>query len=491
MDNIFGVSLSDYQLAGPGEMSASDFSDLQKALEAGSTSGLQTLDSTSSSGAPLKVESLENTLKLITFKESDIVLWKEIPKLPAYNTVEEYNQLTSYGSDRGGFYNEGELPENEDATYVRRAQLVKFMGVTKSVTHPMQLVNTMVGNMIQRETMNGTLHVLRTANKAIWKGNADIITQEFNGLLKQQQDAFTSLATWNADTVVIDANNHILTEDHIQAASLAIIENYGEGSMLMAPPSVLTNFVKNYTESKFIQPNTPAVTNGFMGQKVEKFMSQFGAIDLKYDKFMKEGSVPKYTTTAATSSKAPTAPTAVSQAVATDTSNKFGATYAGDYWYAVSAVNRYGESVLTALSGSKLTIASTESANLKFTDGGGTYAATGYNIYRTKADPSTAQTVTPFYKIFSISTAQLAAGFDGGSATYVYDRNRFIAATESCFLIQPDTEVYSFKQLAPLMKMDLAVLSPAIRMMILLYGTAILYCPKKMSVIINIGESTT
>jgi len=114
----------------------SQVNDLKKALEAGEITGRETNNLTTASGSPLKVESLDRTLKLITFRESEIVLWKKIPKLAAYNTVEEYNQLTNYGADRGGFITEGELPVEEDSTYVRRSQLVKFMGVTKSVTTP-------------------------------------------------------------------------------------------------------------------------------------------------------------------------------------------------------------------------------------------------------------------------------------------------------------------------------------------------------------------
>ena len=40
------------------------------------------------------------------------------------------------------------------------------------------------------------------------------------------------------------------------------------------------------------------------------------------------------------------------------------------------------------------------------------------------------------------------------------------------------------------MKMDLAILSPAYRFMVLLYGTPFLYAPKKMVRLINIGRAS-
>lgn len=139
------INLSDYGYAAQqdgyhiGMGSSENVDQLNKALAAEQITGMQTQNMTDASGAPLKVESLEKTLKHITFRESDIRLWKDLPKKPAYNTVEEYNQQTSYGANRGGWNREGELPEEEDSIFVRRAQLVKYLGVTKSVTHQMTL----------------------------------------------------------------------------------------------------------------------------------------------------------------------------------------------------------------------------------------------------------------------------------------------------------------------------------------------------------------
>jgi len=96
------INLADYGYAAQqdgfhsGMHSSEGLDQLNKALEAQDITGRSTADLTTASGAPLKVESLEKTLKHITFRESDIRLWKDLPKKAAYNTVEEYNQQTSY-----------------------------------------------------------------------------------------------------------------------------------------------------------------------------------------------------------------------------------------------------------------------------------------------------------------------------------------------------------------------------------------------------------
>lgn len=495
MENL-SINLSDYGLAsqqdglhmGSGNMAEVD--QLNKALEAEDITGRETANLTTASGAPLKVESLEKTLKHLTFRESDIRLWKDLPKKPAYNTVEEYNQQTSYGENRGGWNNEGELPEEEDSIFVRRAQLVKYLGVTKSVTHQMTLVNTMIGSVMEKTIKDGTMWILRTLNQGLYFGDEKIVPQQFNGFLAQQMrsDAWASYDDYMSSEHVIDLRGSVLTEDAIESGANSIVENYGLATQLYAAPAVCSNFVKNFYGDKFIQPNTPALSAGVMGQKVVAFDSQFGQIGLNHDVFFKK--LPsKNSSSAATSTKAPatpvwdgTAPATVQSSIA---GSKFTSADAGNVYYAVSAINRFGESQLAIYSTAVAAVAGC-AIDLKFAAGVGTNAATAFRIYRTKkGGAATGQ----FYPLFEVSVAELTAGYDGASAGLVRDMNHFLPDCDQAMLLQFDNEVVEFAQLAPLMKMDLAVLSPAFRFMILLYGTPFLYAPKKMVRIVNIGTS--
>ena len=490
------IGANDYQpnevFSGTGT-SYEDLQNLNKALEAGQMTGRETTNLTTASGAPLKVESLEKTLKVISFAEQNIKLWKMIPKKAAYNTVEEFNQLSSYGADRGGSLIEGELPETEDSTYVRRAQLVKFYGVTKEVSHPMSIVNVQasIGNIIQREVKNGTLWLLRKVNKALTRGNESIIPTEFDGLYSQhaKNDAFTTIDDYFNSDVTIDLRGSQLTEAAIEKGAEGIISNFGQPTHLFASPKILSKFVQNFYGNKFIPINTDAIRAGEVGQNVQTFQSQYGPIKLEYDLFMNPDQ-PRVAGSAAQSTKAPVAivpdsstPIAV---VTSDASSKFVAADAGTYFYGVAPINRYGEGVLTLISASAATIANAgDAVNLKFAAGVGGTAATGYRIYRTKKD---GVATDQMYPLFEISVAQLAAGYDGGgAATLVRDRNRFLPDTGQAFLIQANEEVFEFAQLAPLMKMDLAIIAPAYRFMILLYGTPLLYAPKKMVRFFNVG----
>ena len=491
------INLSDYQFGLDnqvnfgGHSSPEDLENLNKALAAGSITGRETTNLTTASGSPLKVESLEKTLKVLTFSEKQIVFWQNIPKMPAFNTVEEYNQLTSYGQDRGGFNNEGELPVEEDSTFVRRAQYVKYLGTTRSVTHPMTLVNTMVGNAIDLEAKNGTMWILRKLERALFTGNADVVPQEFNGIISQhaQNDAFTTLNDYYDSEVVVDLRGGALTESSIEDAANGIVQNFGIGTDLYAPPKVLSDFVKGFYGNKFIQPNTQALTDGVMGQRVKSFESQFGNINLNHDIFL-NAPAPKKSTTGATHTSAPLAPTAVSVTpVSSDVSGKFASTDAGNYYYAVVALNKFGESAVTVLnSGAISAIVAGGAADLAFTDNASANPTTGFRIFRSQKGAPTVAAAN-FYPIFDISVAQKAAGYDGAAAAAVRDRNRYMTNVNQAFLIQQDEQILAFKQLAPLMKMDLSITGPAFRFMMLLYGTPFLYAPKKMVRFINIGNA--
>lgn len=496
MNERLTINLADYGFASQqdgfraGMESSETVDQLNKALAAEQITGRETTDLTTASGAPLKVESLEKTLKHLTFREQDIRLWKDIPKKPAYNTVEEYNQQVSYGAHRGGWNREGELPEEEDSVFVRRAQLVKYLGVTKSVTHQMTLVNTMIGSVMERTIKDGTLWILRALNEGLYFGNEKIVPEQFSGFIAQQRNSnsWASYADYMDSEHVVDLRGSALTEDAIETAANTIVENYGLGTQIYGPPAVLSNFVKNFYGNKFIVPNTPSLSDGIMGQRVQAFDSQFGRIGLNHDVFFKKLPA-KTASSAATSQKAPTKPTwDVSKPTAVQPNiagSKWSSVDAGNVRYAVTAINRFGESDLAVHN--TVVVATVGSAiDLKFTDGGGVNKATAYRIYRTKVGGADTGL---FYPLFEVSVDDLTRGYDGGSPSHIRDMNRYLPDTDQSILFQFDNEVIEFSQLAPLMKMDLAVLSPAFRFMILLYGTPLLYAPKKMVRFINIGKT--
>lgn len=496
------VSLNDYQNGFLGGQQEGTL-ELLKAMQAGQVTGRDTTDQ-SLTQEPLKVESLETTLKLLDFRLKDIRLLNSLPKLTAYNTVEEFLQLDSYGADRGGFYNEGELSDVEDSTYIRRSELIKYIQVTGEVTMQAQMVRSYVDAMRQ-ETENKVMWVKRRANAALTKGNASIIPQEFNSIYKQHAsigsgDGFLygDIDEYYTSPVVVDLRGDSLKQEDVENAAVTVDDNYGNVSDLFAPPSVISALSQDYFERQRIMLNAAQAGsfNGTIGTVAKAISTTMGDIALQPDKFMKQDFTNgRLSTDGATSSKAPSVPVAdgaspVASAGA-DSSSAYVSGDAGNVFYAVSALNRYGESALTVLDDDAVAITAGQSINLKFTAAASGQTTNGFRIYRTEVTAAGSPTGLKFYPLFSVSKSELTAGYDGGAAGIVRDRGRHLPNTEQAFVTEMATDVLSLKQLAPISKLDLAVLSMSRRFICFNFITPQIYAPKKVLRFVNVGKTLT
>ncbi len=473
--------------------------ELLKAIQAGAITGRDTTDQLLTQ-EPLKVESLEKTLKLLEFRMKDVKLWNAIPKLVAYNTVEEYILHESYGTDRGGFYAEGELSDTEDSKFRRKAELVKYIQVTGSVTLQAQMVRSYVDAMKQAVS-DKTMWVIRRVSSALTKADSNLDSLQFNSLYAQhasigsaEGDLYTNLDEYQDSKVVIDLRGASIRQANIADGATNIDDNFGNVDSFFAPPTVLDGIGKDYYERQRIMMNDSGY-KGTPGVVPKAIDTQFGSVSLNSDKFLKK-SASRLATDDATSSKAPSTPTSVSTALASDGQSRFAAGEAhtgelGSVFYGVSAVNQFGESPIRIIGGdtNKTVTAAGQSVDLTFTATAGAYTPSHYIIYRSKISTVTnaATSGVKFYPIFKVSTAQLAAGYDGGAAGKVRDRNRFLPDTEEAFATEMAEEILSFKQLAPISKLDLAVTAPSNQFITFLWGTPFLYTPKKFVRYINIG----
>ncbi len=131
-----GVSWRDYEgVEGFGQSSSQELADLNKALNVGQDQNPPG-SAVAGDGFALRVESLENTLKNVTYRMEHLRLFKALPKLAAYNTVEEHNEIQSYGENPdAGWMDEGDLPNEDDSTYERKFAVIRYLGTTRRVSH--------------------------------------------------------------------------------------------------------------------------------------------------------------------------------------------------------------------------------------------------------------------------------------------------------------------------------------------------------------------
>jgi hypothetical protein len=466
--------------------------ELLKAMQAGQITGRDTTGLTLTQ-EPLKVESLEKTLKLLESRAKDIKLFNAFPKMTAYNTVEEFIQLVSYGNQRGGFYAEGELSDVEDSKYVRRSEHIKYIQVTGEVTLQAQMVKSYVDAMAQ-EVKNKMMWVTRKANSALAKGDADIIPEEFNSIYKQHAAVgstsdflYSTFEAYYKSGTVIDLRGKSLKQSHLEDGAVAVDKFYGNVDSVFAPTAVISALSKDYYDVQRIIQNGSGF-NGTVGTTPKSIGTTLGDVNLNSDKFMARDPA-KTTAIAADSPKAPAAAASVTAALAADALAKFsGAGEVGNVYYAVAAVNRFGESNLTVY-GTAVTLVAGSSVDLTIVNGSGANVLNGYTVYRTKVTAAGSPTGLDFFPIFKVSVAQIAAGYNGGAAGTVRDRGYFLPDLEDAFITEISDEVLAIKQLAPLSKLDLATLSMSRRFIVFAFLCLQLSAPKKVVRYINVSRS--
>lgn len=465
--------------SGFGSGSEADIQELAKALEAGYQQGAG-----KTGGSAMRVESLEASLKVLTYSSSHVKFWKKIHKSPAYSTVEEYNQLTDYGGDASPFVQEGELPQATDSSYIRRTQLVKFLGTTREVTHQATLVHPAHGDLIAMENQNGILWLLQQVERHLFSGDSSLA---FDGE-SEQWDGLDSLID---SSMVIDLEGGTLQEADIEEASNLIIENYGFPTDMFLGTRTMSDLVKTFYPRERIQ--MPAPSNGQIGNTIQTMATQAGVIEFNPDVFIRRTPVPP---AAATSASAPATPASIAAGAATGTTgdhNKGSAAGTTYYSYVVTACNRFGESAPTAFLGAAVSLSQANKdagtyLPLTVTNPAviGAFPAEYFRIYRSAA--SAVNAVAGSLASYAL-IAQVPASSQSASGTTVFnDVNLILPFTSSAYLGEFSPSVLTFRQLMPLMKMDLAVLSPAYRWMILLYGTPILFAPKKWMRFLNVGQ---
>lgn len=488
------IGLEDYKTNfGFGDEAAAD---LIKAIQAGQITGRDTTG-LPLTAEPLKVESLQHTLKSLEYRTQDIKLFNMIPKVTEYNTVAEYLQMASYGNLKTGFfYPEGALSNVNDSTYIRRSQNVKFMQVTGEVTLQAQMTRSYI-DVYQKEIENKAMLLARVADTFLTHGDADVVPYEFNSLYKQHANiggnstyTYGSFEAYYNDNVVIDMRGKSVKQANIEDGAVRADANFGYVSSFCSTTSIISTISKDYYNTQRILLG--GAFNGDSNSVIKKISTTIGDVNLVSDKFMARNPF-KTSASAADGAQAPAAPSISNVALVTDTKSKFASTDPGGFnnvFYAVAAKNSQGESPLAIFATPVLT-ASGKSVDITFTSGNGTYAETGYVIYRTSPTSASSATGLNFFPIFQVSTTDLTNGYNGASAGSIRDCGYFLPDCEEAMMIDFEIDVLAFHQLAPLSKIDLAVLALGRRFITFMWGTPILYTPRKMIRFINCSKTYT
>lgn len=473
--NTSSVGLQDYAglrgFGGPEDIA--EIAELRKAISAGSD--INSPGAVPGSGFALRPESLEATLKVTTFNMDDAVLWQNVTKLPAFNTIEEHNRLESYGAGVAAFVGEGDLPEADDATYTRNYTAMKYLGTTRAVTWQASIVRPAHGPIVAQETVNGTAWIIRQLERALMFGDSTKVPVQFDGL-----ERIISTGAPNPALNVFDLRGRPLSEDVVNDGALVLKSepNYGRGTDLYMADGAFGDLAKQFYPMQRlpIQPQG-GWANGMVGLNIKGMWSQFGPIAFNPSTFIQFGPLASASATgvAGKVASAPTESVApAAGALGGGETSYFAATDAGDYRYRVAAFNRYGRSASVAMTG-PVTVAANQKVTMTVADGA--VAGTAFELYRSDVNGAAGTERLCF-------TAART-----GATTVLTDFNRYLPGMSKAFLLQNNLDFWAFKQLSPFTKIPLATIDASIRWMQLIAGAPQVYAPGRGLLFINVGRA--
>lgn len=471
MSGLNMVSWRDYEGVDGfgGSSSADELQTLQKALAAGNDINAGAMGA--GDGFALRVESLEKALHSTTYRMEHPRLWRLIPKRAAYNTVEEFNQVTSFGDlSQGAWVSEGELPVETDATYKRQYAKVKFLATLRRVTHVMTLVKPAHGNVIAQEVLAGTMYLIRQLERNLFIGDSSLDPDQWDGLDKLITDGAPAAN-------IVDLRGQPLSEDVLVDGALTVqnAPNYGTPTHLFCNPQVKADLVKTFFP-KARYDLFGKGDNGMVGLDISGFMSPAGGVKFESDVFVEQtAGLPAG---ASSDSGRPGSPTiSTPGAAASEAGSLFGADDEGDYHYYVVAVNRRGHSAPVAVTGGgAISVAEGDGVTIGVTPAAGN-ETTYFELYRSAPGGSQA----------SCKLIQRVAA--AGGAQDIVDLNETLPGTSNAYLLQCDSENLAFAQLAPMMKIALGTFDATLRWMQMIYGTPLLYTPGRNVIYRNVGNA--
>jgi len=468
-----------------GIVSQADVENLNKAITAGYGGAGKPTDLTY--GGVLQAESLEATLKSVTFDMKNLKMWPAISVDKAYNLFEQYNRLISYGSDSAPYIGEGGAPIEEDSTYVRDGQKIVFFGTRRKVSHQMTLVRTTVGDIVAQQAKEGTMHLLKNVEREMYWGHAHFINRldgsnsgspndlpqnsiAMSGVLQQLKKGDSDVLMRSGDfegygdaqSISQDLGGNVIAQDDIERLAVIALENFGSPSELHIEPAALSAFVKQfYPQFR----SAPGLSGQTVGYDVNKMTTTAGAIDFKPNLFLR----PRAGARALSVSAQAPAPGAL--AIAGSNTGSGSALAAGVYQIKVTLVNDAGESI--PVQGSAATLAAGENITLTVT---GMPAGVKY-IKAYLSAPGGA-----------VGTEKFAGNFaNAGNTTYVL-AGRKQAGLGEAFLLDMSAECMKFKQLAPLSKINFAIVTTALEFAIVMYGALFVYTPRFNCLFENVGK---
>ena len=442
---------------------------LMKALTAGS--GVDTASFTS--GRAMTPESLDTTLVNVLWDQNEAVLFKALKKQPVKSPVHQYARRTGVGDGDGAWVAEGGNSFEKDQSLERVNVTMKFLQTLRKATLQ-ATITTMLEDAITSEKMAGTLWLIKQVESILFDGDSANVTEEPDGL---------RALIWAKRATITKGN--IIDVHGKDASSKEFEDAVNEGARVIRgkfgmPTDLYTSLIVMEDVQKLIRDRMrfPADKSGVILPTMvfDAYPTPFGKLSLRPDLFLLERGIP---VTGSLTEK-PSQVTLATVLTPADAANSnFKAADAGEYYYAVSAVSKFGESVVSSeiqcsglAAGDKVTIEITAGAT----------AGTAYKIFRNKLGAGSSA--------LKYHVGTIPAGTSG--TAHSVDWNDWMPGCSDAFMLgmAPMYDAIEWEQFLPMMKFDLYPTNAAVYpFLLLLFGALAVKKPEQQVIIRNVAPS--
>lgn len=430
-------------------------------------------------GTSLVLQNLDSIMTSVLFTEDQLVKQRWLPRVPSINPIFQWNVRNTYGTGRGTMaFAEGGIGPVGNAAWTRNTEPVRFFGVQRGTTVIANLAGALGGmfdNPIDEEEYDGTMQLLGSVERAITWGNSTIVDANGNQIF---YDGLYRNLKANYPTNVIDMHGKPMTFDVISEIAALYAKQFVTTARDIAgfiPPDSLQTLNLMKTQSERNNDMTNRDGGYVAGTPLDGYRTQLGFVPFIQDVFLDPFDGGKQALTAADSGS-PTAPSGTTATAGAPTgaqTSNWLSTDAGTVYYTVGAFNSNGESIGT-LDTTGVVVDAGQVVSVVITNVSG---ALGYRVYR--GVQSTGSDNGWIGDIAATSTA---------TVTFV-DDNSIMPNMDVAMFINKNIQNMVLAQMAPLLKLPLAIQNTTIPFGLLYLHTLAVKAPQRQFMVINIGKT--
>jgi hypothetical protein len=445
---------------------------LAKALATSNISGF-------ADGTNLVLQNLDSIMTTVLWTEDQLVKQQFIQRVPSINPIYQWNRRNQYASNRGAnAFSEGNIGPVGLGSWTRNTEPVRFFGVQRGTTVIANLAGALGGmfdSPIEEEEYDGVMQLLSSVEGALTWGNSTITDGDgndifYDGMYRQLKAGYPSN--------IIDLHGKPMDFDVVSQIAANYAKQYVTTSRDIAgflTPDSLQTLQLMKTQSERNQ-NLAMQDGGFAaGTPIDGYRTPIGFIPFVQDVFLKPfqgGTAPL----SAADSGSPTAPTTVTATAAAPTTGQTSNWLSSDaatVYYTVSSFNGNGESIGYTYS-TGVAVSAGDVVNLAITNVTGAW---GYRIYRgLQSNGSDAQWIGD---VSSTTTS---------TAAYT-DDNSIMPGTDVAVFMNRNPQNLVIAQMAPLLKLPLAIQNTTIPFGLLYLHTLAVKAPERQFMVVNIGKT--